>query len=307
MRYLARCAMPNESLRKNNIVRIINDASLKLSQAGAEAARRNAEELLAFTLGIKRSFLYIFDNDIQKQQLENFHALIERFISGCPLQYILGETEFYGLRVKTQEGVFIPRPETEILVEAAIAHYALRNTVGAGRIMDVGTGGGNIAICLTKLLNNCRIYATDISQKALELARANAALNGVSDKIDFFCGDLFEAVNPLRNEFCERENFDLIVSNPPYIPSGDIAGLAPCVQREPRLALDGGADGLDFYRRIVNEAPGYLNNGGFVVFEMGDGQRGAVGEMLSDKGFSDISTVKDYNGIERVIKAVWTN
>jgi len=198
------------------------------------------------------------------------------------------------------ERVFIPRPETELLVETVRKLiYELRVTSYELRILDLCTGSGNIAIALTKMVPDCKIVASDISEKALDLARLNASKLCVGGNIEFVSGDLFANV---------IGRFDIIVSNPPYIARFEFETLQKEVLREPGLALDGGEDGLDFYRRIALEAPQYLNKGGYLVFEIGFGQAKEVKEIIeAAKFFKVIDIKKDFNGIDRVIITRWIN
>ncbi|MCX5679139.1 MAG: peptide chain release factor N(5)-glutamine methyltransferase [Candidatus Omnitrophica bacterium] len=211
-----------------------------------------------------------------------------------PIQYIMGHTEFCGLDIKVNEDVLIPRPETELLVETA-AEYLIAN--GRRRILDLCTGSGCIAIALTKKLSNCKIVASDISEKALALAGENARIH-LTEHVEFIQSDLF----------CDLKGpFDMIVSNPPYISGPEFAQLQEEVLKEPRIALYGGEDGLDFYRRIFNAAGKFLNNGGYVVVEIGYGQAEAVKDICrNSEGFRMIDVKKDLSGIDRVIAAKWT-
>lgn len=225
-----------------------------------------------------------------------------------PIQYVMGSTEFCGLDIQVDERVLIPRPETELLVETAAELAALSvSKTGALDILDLCTGSGNIAIALmaakcaplTKNLSNCRIIASDISPEALEVAGRNAIRNGIYGGIEFVRSDLFNDI---------KGKFDMIVSNPPYISKHEFPTLQEEVLREPRIALDGGADGLDFYRRIAAGLPEYLKRGGYVVMEIGYAQRAAVTDIIGKSGAFKVSGVKkDFNGIDRVIIAEWTN
>jgi release factor glutamine methyltransferase len=215
-----------------------------------------------------------------------------------PLQYIIGKEKFLGLDFVVNEKVFIPRPETEILV------YAVLDVINAtynGRcaILDLCTGSGNIAISLTKNATNCKIFASDVSEDALEIAKKNARLNGVSESISFIKSDLFCGI---------EGKFDIIVSNPPYIARHEFETLQKEVLKEPRIALDGGKDGLDFYRTIFRKAPQYLKKGGYCMMEIGFGQRAAIKEMIEASGNFELIDVKeDQYLIERVVVVRWIN
>jgi len=219
-------------------------------------------------------------------------ALSRRF-KGEPLQYILGKTEFMGLSFRITPDVFIPRPETEILVEAAIRAVKSESRK-VRKILDIGTGSGCIAVSLAKFLPASQISAVDISQKALQIAKQNALLNNV--EINFLLADLFSLPE------LEALEYDLIVSNPAYIPTAEISSLQEELSFEPRVALDGGSDGLDFYRRIIEEAPAYIKQGGFLIMEMGHNQCSAIKDLFNSSGeFELIEIVRDYNHIDRVV------
>ena len=217
-----------------------------------------------------------------------------------PIQYVMGKTEFCGLDFMVDERVLIPRPETEMLVETVVE--ILEGARGRGqeaKILDLGTGSGCIAISLTKKISDCKIVASDLSGEALAVARQNAEKHGASGRIEFVKSDLFDSI---------KGSFDMIVSNPPYVSRTDFPGLQKDVLKEPMMAFDGGQDGLDFYRRIVRDAAGHMKDGGFIIMEMGFGQRkGIVGLFEKVKGFRVVSERKDYNEIERVIVAQWTS
>ena len=219
---------------------------------------------------------------------------LRRRMSGEPLAYILGSCEFMGLEFKVDPRCLIPRPETELLVEAVI-----RRAGSAGKgltIADIGTGSGAIAVSLAKFLPSAKIIAGDISEPALELARENAAANDVAERIVFMRADLLSG---LREGAC-----DIIVSNPPYVVSGEIDGLEPEVRSEPRLALDGGPDGLDFYRKMCAQASRFLRARGLLFMEIGAGQCPPVCAMVRETGLLEvIDRIKDYSAIERVIVA----
>jgi len=259
-----------------------------LAGKGVENARLEAEWLLCAALSLDRVGLYLnFDKPLQENELASFRSMVARRAKREPLQHILGSQEFMGLEFETTAAALIPRYDTEVLLSEA-----LRVSPDAGSVLDIGTGSGCVAIVLAKNLPNAAVVSVDISPEALELAQRNAELNGV--KVDFRHGSLFGPV--------PGGQFDLIVSNPPYIPAAHIAALQPEVRDyEPQAALDGGADGLDFYRQIIPAAPGYLHPGGWLLVEVGAGQSGAVTEMFAKNGFSAIFSAKDPGGIERVV------
>lgn len=218
-----------------------------------------------------------------------------------PAQYVEGKCYFMDFEFKVTPDTFIPRPETEILVDT-IVHDVKNKKVDLKnrRILDIGTGSGNIAISLTKYIEHCTIYGLDISYNCIIIAMFNAMMNGAGDRVFFFQSDLFSGVN-------SGTKFDIIVSNPPYISKNDMDGLPDIVRHEPVTALSGGIDGLDYYRKIINQAPCYLEKGGFIYFEIGYDQGQTVPEILDEKGYSSIRVIKDYSGIDRIVKAKWTH
>lgn len=260
----------------------------------------NEGELL-FTeiLGCDRLSLYLNKNSaLGRDESVVVSSVLKRRLSGEPLQYILGKIEFMGLEFKVSPDVFIPRPETEILVETVlnIVSPLTRPFVCPLRILDVGTGSGCIAISLAKLLKGTEMTAVDISQEALDIAKQNALLNNV--EINFLQSDLFNTQDLRPN------TYDLIISNPPYIPTEDIENLQLQIQYEPVIALDGGKDGLDFYRWIIKNSPKYFKKGGYLIMEMGFNQRDAIEDIFyNSRDFKIKEVVKDYNNIDRIIVA----
>jgi len=253
----------------------------------------NETELL-FTraLGCDRISLYLNKAKyLNPDEVDFIVSAFKRRINSEPIQYILGKTEFMGLEFKVNEAVLIPRPETERLVEKAL-EYAKQNK--PGRVLDLGTGSGCIAVSLARYAPELKIDASDISPEALAIAKENAAAHGVG--INFIRSDLFSAL--------EYKEYGLIVSNPPYLASAQIRELQPELSFEPALALEGGADGLDSYRRIIRQAPGYLQKNGLLIMEIGLGQRKGLEKIFADSGKFEITEiVKDYNNLDRVICA----
>jgi len=266
-------------------------------------SEREAEILLSYFLEMNRSEIYLNSNrilkDIEKKQLE---GKIQKRINKIPLQYITKHQEFMGMDFLVEKGVLIPRPETEILVEEAIKkiqNYKYSNNI---KVVDLGTGAGVIAISIANFINNITVYATDISKKSLQIALKNAQKHDCKNKIIFLHGDLFE---PFENKI-EKLSLEAIISNPPYIDSYDFKSLPPEVKdNEPKIALYGGIDGLDYYRKIIRESPQYLKKKGFLALEVGAGQARKVKELiLKENNFTqDIEIIKDYLGIERVVIA----
>jgi release factor glutamine methyltransferase len=256
-----------------------------------ERARRDAETLLLHLIQRDRTFMIA--NPLANLSAEGavrYYALVERRLAGEPIQYITGETEFYGLPFRVNRNVLIPRPETEHLVEKVLA---LAADFKKPRIVDVGTGSGAIAVALAHKLPGSRISAIDISAPALAIARGNAERNGVADRIRFLRGNLLEPV--------AGEQFEIVVSNPPYVAESDRASLAVEVRDyEPELALYAG-DGLGFFRRLIPDARAALVSGGFLALEIGYGQNAAVSALLAEAGFGEVEFTADLQGIPRVV------
>jgi len=259
-----------------------------------ERARLDAEVLLLHVLGKNKAWLMAHaDEQLAGDQSARYAELLERRYRGEPIQYITGEAEFYGLPFRVTRDVLIPRPETEHVVEKVL-EFAAR--FSQPRIIDVGTGSGAIAVALAHHLPCARITATDIWAHALDLAHSNAGSNGVSNRIRFLPGDLFDPV--------AKEQFEIVVSNPPYVSHNDRDSLAVEVRNhEPALALFAGEDGLEVFRRLIPAAFAALVPGGFVVLEIGYGQEAAIRALLSVSGFDQIEFTPDLQGIPRVASA----
>jgi release factor glutamine methyltransferase len=256
---------------------------------GLEGGRRDAELLLCATLDTDRVGLYVqFDRPLEQGELADYRAKVVRRAAREPVQYVLGEKEFWSLPFAVSPAVLIPRPDTEVLIEEA-----LRLVPRARRILDVGTGSGAIAVALAHELPEACVVAMDISAEALVLAAANARRNDVASRIELRQGDMA----------CLPEGpFDVIVSNPPYIPEADLAGLAPEVRDfEPRQALCGGADGLDCYRTLAAQARGRLAPGGWLLVEVGIDQAPAVEQLLAEAGLDERFRRRDYGDVPRVV------
>jgi len=261
---------------------------------------REAEILLSYFLEMSRSEIYLNSDrilkDIEKTQLEKkIHKRIEKI----PLQYITKHQEFMGMDFLVEKGVLIPRPETEILVEEVIRK--LKN-YKCSRVADLGTGTGIIAVSIAKFIEDVIIYATDISKKSLQIALKNAQKHGCKNKIIFLQGDLFEPFIGI----IKKNSLDGIISNPPYIDSHDFESLPPEIKdNEPKVALAGGIDGLDYYRKIIKKSPQYLKKNGFMALEVGFDQSKILKELIiKENNFNqNIEITKDYLGIERVVIA----
>lgn len=283
-----------------HILDVINKTTPFFEKQGVESPRLTIELLLAHLLKKKRLELYLeFERELDEPTLEQLRAMVKRRAAGEPLQYITGEAEFCGLKFAVDRRVLIPRPETELLVEAALAQLKDGGRAEARpSVIDLCAGSGCIAVALAKRLpDGAEIYATDGSADALAVAAANAQRHGVEKKVRFLPGDLLSALP-------DSLKVDAIVSNPPYIASGDWAKLPKEVRDfEPVQALVAGEDGLNFYQRILDGARLFLLPGGFLCLELGDGQRPAVERLCGQCGFSMAQVVKDLQGHERVIVA----
>lgn len=266
-----------------------------LQAKGVEAARLESELLLSHILSCDRHQLYSSpQKKLDSSIVDKFMALLKRRLAGEPIQYILAYREFMGLRFDLDKSVLIPRWETEILVKHIIDQAQGRPV----KLLDIGTGSGAIAVSLAYYLPQSRLVAIDISQEALDRAEKNAIKHGVSHRIDFKRSDMFAALEADSYQ----DYFDIIVSNPPYIKSQDIEGLMPEVRDfEPRTALDGGADGLKFYRQIAENASIYLKVGGLVAMEMGHDQASDIKDIFKRTGnYSSGQILKDLAGIDRI-------
>ncbi len=276
-----------------NIEEILKKEINNLKQNNIENSTLKVKILLANILNVKKEYLLIHSEEEVKQEDKiKYENNINELIKGKPLQYITNKQEFMGLNFYVDENVLIPQPDTEILVEKAIE---IAETTQKNKILDMCTGSGCIAISLAKNINNAQIIATDISNNALNVANKNAINHNVENKIKFINSDMFNNI---------EEKFDIIVSNPPYIETVTINKLEIEVQNEPHLALDGGIDGLKFYKIIANNAFKYLNENGYLILEIGYNQQESVTQLLQDTGkYKNIETIKDLGGNYRVVIA----
>lgn len=295
--------MQPSTLSRQKVRLLIAEGEYALGQSPhPERARRDAETLLLHLFQRRdpernSAWLIAHWNSPTPHGAE-FRALIDRRLKGEPIQYILGETEFYGLPIRVNPAVLIPRPETEHLVEEVLKRAARLGhpRIPPLRIIDIGTGSGCIAITLAHHLPHAAITAIDLSPEALDLARQSAELNKLTDSIRFLQGDLLTPV--------AGESFDIVVSNPPYVPTADRPSLSVEVRdHEPALALFAGEDGLDIYRRLIPGACSALAPGGYLLLEIGYGQKAAVTALLEIAGFESIEAFPDLQGIPRVVCA----
>ncbi len=278
-----------------DLTSLITRCETKLGEAGVASPRVDAELIISHVLKIPRRELYL-DPHLKpgKSQVEEIERMVDRRARRVPLQVIVGTCEFMGIEFKIEKGVFIPRPETEVLVETIVE--ACKPLRSSPVILDIGTGSGVIAISLAHLLRLSRVVATDISPLAVKLARENAIINGVGDVVTFVIGDALEFFKP-GSEF-----FDVCVCNPPYVRSDEIRLLEPEVRDyDPVIAIDGGGDGLRFFDRIIPQIASVLKRGGLVAFEIGFDQAQEVKMMLEEGGFGEVSVIKDLAGRNRVL------
>jgi len=268
----------------------VAEGALMLEQNGISEARLDAQTLLAHVIERDRSFIIAHAVDsLLPAQVERFRSLVARRAAGEPLQYITGHQEFFKLDFVVTPDVLIPRPETELIVEAALE---LLKDDQLAYFADVGTGSGCIAISLLSDLPLARAVATDVSPAALRVAQRNAERHSVVNRLRLIESDCF-------SDFDSTESFGLIASNPPYVPAPEMQSLQREVQHEPRAALDGGSDGLSVVRRLLREAPSFLRVGGHLVFEIGFGQDEMVNESIDTHVWELIETRKDLQGIPR--------
>lgn len=269
------------------IKEILQESIKQLKANEVEEPHAKARRLLAFTLEVPKEYLIInYDKEISKKQETIYKQYIKNLLEGEPIQYILGKQEFMGIEFAVNKDVLIPQPDTEILVEEVIK---LLKQYKKPKILDLCTGSGAIAISISEKVSEAQIYASDISEKALAIAR----INDRSKKIKFILSDLFNNI---------EDKFDIIVSNPPYIKTHEIEKLSKEVQNEPILALDGGIDGLEFYRKIIGQASKYIKKNGYLCLEIGEKQKKQVKDIINnEKKYADIKEYKDLNKNDRVI------
>ncbi len=277
-----------------NSLQWLRQAVEKLRAAGIRFPEKESEEMLSH-IGIDTVSIYRDNPEIRGPELSELNSILERRLRREPLQYILGYTYFLDLKIITRKGVLIPRPETELLAIEAINEAKKLNSERL-HVLDLCTGSGCIAIAIAKALISAIVYGTDISQEAINLATTNAEINNIKNVI-FLKGSLFE---PLEDRGLK---FDIITANPPYIRREEIPFLEPEVRDwEPPEALDGGRDGLDYYRKIFDKASQYINPGGWLILELGQGLYKDLISLAKLYKFKDVSVMKDFSGIERVLK-----
>lgn len=274
------------------IKEVIRKGMIKLKTNGVDEPNVKARLLMQYILKKPREYILVYDKEeLTLRQEVNYFKGIKKLIEGVPLQHITKSQEFMKLNFYVDQDVLIPRPDTEILVEEVIK---ISKKVGAKKILDLCTGSGAIAVSLAKYIPNSKLTGVDISSKALRIAKLNARNNNVEDRITFISSNLFDNV--------PEEKYDIIVSNPPYIKSKVIKNLNKDVQNEPKIALDGGFDGLDFYRKIIKKADEYLKFGGFLCLEIGFDQREEVMKLIEEEGkFQNTYSKKDLCDNDRIV------
>ncbi len=280
---------------------ILHETAKTLKHHGVESAEKEAEILIRRCLDIDAVEIFRDNPEFTEDEAGSLEEMLQRRLGHEPLQYILGYEEFLGLNLIVGEGVLIPRPETEILVEEALRQLDINSPHLT--VLDLCTGSGCIAISIAREFPHALVCGVDISEEALRYAKTNAEINRVSNVI-FLKGDVLKPIEKLFTVSCSPLSFDLIISNPPYIRRADIKNLQPeIIKWEPLIALDGGDDGLSFYRELIPSAKGFLKENGFLMFEIGFGQSSSVTEILECEGYTDIEIIKDYAGVERIVKA----
>jgi release factor glutamine methyltransferase len=282
------------------VLEAIQRSSAFLSRKGVDSPRLQTELLLAQLLRLPRMQLYLnFERELTPPEVDGLRELVKRRGGREPLQHILGTTSFCGLEIAVNPQVLVPRPETELLAERGWTFLNQLSTLNSqpSTALDFGTGSGCLAIALASNCRAARVEATDSSLEALAVARENAARHGLTDRIEFRHGDGFAAV-------AAGTQFDLVISNPPYIPTADIAGLQPEVRDyDPRCALDGGPEGLDYYQRLAAESAAFLKPSGRLMVELGDGQAERVSAILATQKWIVETIQEDYAHQPRILVA----
>lgn len=275
---------------------LLNTAIESLTAAGIAQARLDAEVMLAAATGMRREIVLIMQAEIDAAARARFDAMVTRRVAREPLAYIIGRREFYSLELEVTPDVLIPRPESELIVDVALDYLAANR---AARVLDIGTGSGAIAIAIAANAPQLSVVAVDISAPALSVAGRNVARYHLEGRICLKPADCFNAVEGSLGEF------DLVVSNPPYIAASELPELQPEILKyEPRLALEAGPDGLNLYRRIAHDLAQHLRIGGCAVFEHGAGQAEAVSKIFRTHGFSDLQVRHDLAGKPRLLRIV---
>ncbi|TDO95072.1 release factor glutamine methyltransferase [Halanaerobium saccharolyticum] len=282
-----------------NIKELLKRSDQFLAERGIESSRLDAEVLMADLLDMERINLYVkYDYPLKSSEVDRYREMIKKRAQRVPAAYITEKKEFMSLEFEIKEGVLIPRPETENLVETVI-EYCRQNELQSPQIIDVGTGSGAIAVSLAHYLTEAKVVGVDLDPQALKVARRNMEKHELSERMSILKSDLLA-------EFIKREikEIDIIVSNPPYISEAEMEELSPEVKKEPQTALKAGADGLDYYRRLIPEAEKVLKNGGKIFLEIGYQQAEAVSNLFG-KSWSQVEVKKDYAENDRIVSAVF--
>jgi len=285
---------------EKGLIELLKLSSQYLSQHGVPNSRLDAEVLLADILNTDRIGLYVnYDRPISSAEISRYRIAVAKRAIRIPVAYITGKKEFMSMDFHVEDGVLIPRPDTEVLVDTVV-QYLITNKIQTPRILDLCTGTGAIACSLAKAFGKSKVVATDISDKAINVACKNVEKLDLSHQVTVIKGDLYDAVMRL-----EDKQFDVIVSNPPYIPTNQIKDLEPEVSKyEPKLALDGGEDGMKVITRILDQVHDYVTNG-FVCLEVGDTlQANLVASKMKEYGLTNINIVKDFAGLDRAVSGV---
>jgi len=275
----------------------IKEAAQELLNRGIESPELNARLLLAHVLAIPEWQLIVYRDKVTTEQANQFNQLIKKRSQRIPLQHLIGSVGFYGLDIQVSPNALIPRPETELLVETVIAtirtHYPSQTPI---KLLDLATGTGCIALSLAKEIPKAQVWGTDISDAALKLARKNAADSGLENRVTWIQSDLWKGMED------PELRWDCIVSNPPYIPSHEIEELEPEVRdHDPMLALDGGEDGLNFYRALADQAAQWIHENGFIFLECGKDQAPEIKKLFNEASWFADQVVRDYNNVQRIL------
>lgn len=282
-----------------SVKQVVQDAEQTLRRGGIVSARAEAEWLIAGHLGLSRTELYLREEPIRAQDIAILEGWVDRRLAGEPLQYIVGHTQFVGHRLEVSRDVLIPRPETEALVDEASRYLETLTRRGiAPRVLDLGTGSGNIATSLSLAIPSCVVVAVELSWNALCAAQTNLRRHRLQDRVYLVQADWTQGL--LRSAAVDGGRFDLVISNPPYVPTGQVHGLPREVGHEPRLSLDGGCDGMAFHRRLITEAPAFLNRDRALCMECGESQAGVLCRLASRHSWvRKVTIIKDLAGRPR--------
>jgi release factor glutamine methyltransferase len=283
--------------RTPSMRQLIHEAGERLAEKGVESPELNARLLLAHVLGVMEWKLSVYRSPVTSDQVSRFQALVDRRAQRIPLQHLVGSVGFYGLDLMVSPDALIPRPETEILVETVLEEIKKARELDRPlRILDMATGTGCIALALANEMPSAEVWGVDVSESALKLAQENARHCGLDQRVKFVHSDLWSAFE------MDSIKWDVIVSNPPYIPTEEIPTLEPEVRdHDPLLALDGGDDGLDFYYKIASESGAWLHSGGFICLECGKDQASSIEILFKSASWFADRVVRDYNKIRRIL------